>query len=174
MKRQQKTVIRKARISDAVKIHKLVQYYAKEDLMLARSLMDIYENIRDYFVAEKARAIIGCCALHICWKDLGEVKALAVNPVYRKKGIGKDLVEKAMDEAARIKLKKVFCLTYIPKFFRKFGFRKIEKRYLPHKIWNECINCPKFPNCDEVPMIKKIKKTDVRENKLIGEINNQQ
>lgn len=155
---EEKLSIRKAKISDAIAIHKLIQYYAKEDIMLARPLMEIYENIRDYFVAVKDKRLVGCCALHICWKDLGEVKALAVKPSHRKKGIGRLLVKEALEEAKKISIKKIFCLTYIPKFFRKFGFRKIEKKYLPHKIWTECINCPKFPNCDEVPMLKRIRR----------------
>lgn len=155
--RRRELIIRKAKISDATAIYKITQAYAKEDLMLPRTLIDIYENIRDYVIAEKGNSFLGCCALHICWKDLAEIKSLAVRPMYRKKGIGRFLVEKSLEEAERIKIKKVFCLTYVPKFFRKFGFRKIDKKYLPHKIWNECINCPKFPNCDEVPMIKTIK-----------------
>ena len=154
---KEKIIIRKARISDAVAIHKLIQHYAREDLMLARSLMEIYENIRDYFIAERGKLVVGCCALHICWKDLGEVKALAIKPKYTAAGIATALVERALEEAANIHIKKVFCLTYIPGFFRKFAFRKIEKKRLPHKIWSECIACPKFPNCDEVPMIKRLK-----------------
>jgi len=157
MKKEMKIKIRKAKISDGVAIHRLIQYYAKEDVMLGRSLVDIYENIRDYCVAIRGKTVVGCCAMHICWKDLGEIKALAVRPNYRKKGTGKLLVNEALKEAEKIHIKKIFCLTYIPKFFRKFGFRKIDKRYLPHKIWNECINCPKFPNCDEVPMIKRLR-----------------
>ncbi len=156
--KKEKLIIRKAKISDAAAMHKLIQHYAKEDLMLPRPLIGIYEYIRDYLVAEKDRTLIGCCALHICWKDLAEVKSLAVKPKHTKQGIGTLLVKQALEEAANISIKKVFCLTYIPKFFRKFGFRKIEKRYLPHKIWNECINCPKFPNCDEVPMLKRLKR----------------
>lgn len=154
---KEKMIIRKAKILDAVSIHKLIQFYAKEDLMLPRSLMEIYENIRDYFVAEKDKTLVGCCALHICWKDLAEVKSLAVKSNHRRNGIGTLLVNRALGEAKDINIKKVFCLTYIPKFFRRFRFRKIEKKYLPHKIWNECITCPKFPNCDEVPMLKSLR-----------------
>ncbi len=159
MSRKEKILIRKAKISHGTAIHRLVQYYAKEDLMLARSLMEIYENIRDYFIALRGKTIVGCCALHICWKDLGEIKALAVKPNYRKKGVGTLLVTEALQEAARIKIKKIFCLTYIPKFFRKFGFRKIDKKYLPHKIWNECIKCPKFPDCDEICLVYPVPKS---------------
>ncbi|MFH0732409.1 MAG: N-acetyltransferase [Candidatus Omnitrophota bacterium] len=151
---KESVIIRKAKISDAVPIQKLIQQYAESDVMLMRPLMQIYEEIRDYFVALKGKTVIGCCALHVCWKDLAEIKALAVKPKFKGKGIGRMLVEANLQEAVNIKIKKVFCLTYIPRFFRKFGFRKIDKKYLPHKIWNECINCPKFPKCDEVSMIK--------------------
>lgn len=149
-------IIRKAKISDALAIQKLIEKYAKEGLVLKRSLMEIYENIRDFFVAENGRIVAGCCALHVCWKDLAEIKSLAVKPTYRKSGIGRMLVSAALDEACTIKIKKVFCLTYVPKFFKKFDFKKINKKLLPHKIWNECIQCHKFPNCDEIPMLRKL------------------
>ncbi len=155
--KKEEIIIRKAKISDAAAMHKLILHYAKEDLMLPRPLMEIYENIRDYFVAVRGKTLMACCALHICWKDLAEIKSLAVKPGRTRGGIGTLLVKEALEEAININIKKVFCLTYIPKFFRRFGFRKIEKKRLPHKIWNECINCPKFPNCDEIPMLKKLR-----------------
>ena len=109
-----KTTIRKAYISDVPKIQELIGYFAKKDLMLSRSLMDLYENIRDYFVAISGKKIIGCCALHICWENLAEVKALAVDENMHGKGIGDRLVKEALKEAKKLKIKKVFCLTYVP------------------------------------------------------------
>jgi amino-acid N-acetyltransferase len=144
--------IRKADIGDAKDIQELIAYYARQDMMLSRSLLEIYENIRDFFVATKENRIIGCCALHICWEDLAEIKALAVAEKQRAKGIGRRLVSACLKEAKELKIKKVFCLTYIPDFFRKFGFKKISRQKLPHKIWNECLRCAKFPNCDEQAM----------------------
>ena len=152
-----KTTIRKAYISDVPKIQELIGYFAKKDLMLSRSLMDLYENIRDYFVAVSGQKIIGCCALHICWENLAEVKALAVDENMHGKGIGDRLVKEALKEAKKLKIKKVFCLTYVPKFFTKRGFKKIDRKLLPHKIWTECLQCAKFPNCDEQAMMLKIK-----------------
>ncbi len=149
-------MIRKAKLTDAKQIQKLINYFAKKDLMLARSLNEIYENIRDYFVYTNSQEIIGTVALHICWDDLGEIKALSVDERFQNKGVGLKLVERALAEAKALKLKKVFALTYIPEFFRKLGFREIDKKSLPQKIWGECVNCVKFPNCTETALIVKI------------------
>jgi amino-acid N-acetyltransferase len=151
-----KTIIRKAYISDVPRIQALIGYFAKKDLMLHRSLIDLYENIRDYFVVVKGKNIIGCCALHICWENLAEVKAMAVDEKEQAKGIGNKLVKEALKEAKKLKIKKVFCLTYVPKFFGKFGFKNIDRKLLPHKIWTECLQCPKFPDCDEQAMMLKM------------------
>ena len=151
-----KTIIRKADIKDVPKIQALITGFAKKDLMLQRSLIDLYENIRDYYIAEKAKVVIGCCALHICWKDLAEVKALAVSEDVHGKGVGKRLVKEALKEAKVLSIKKVFCLTYVPGFFKILGFKKIDRKLLPHKIWTECLQCPKFPDCDEQAMMLKL------------------
>ncbi|MFH1867630.1 MAG: N-acetyltransferase [Candidatus Omnitrophota bacterium] len=149
-------VLRKADIKDAKKIQSMIAGYAKKDAMLSRSLIEIYENIRDYFIVSKGSKILGCCALHVCWEDLAEIKALAVDEKEAKKGIGRKLVNAALKEAKALKAKKVFCLTYVPKFFRKFGFKNISRKKLPHKIWTECLKCHKFPNCDEQAMMLRL------------------
>jgi len=152
-----KMTFRKADIKDAPDIQNLIALFAKQDLMLSRSLMDIYENIRDYVIVSKKGKVVGCCALHICWKDLAEIKALAVNEQVHGQGIGKKLINSCLKEAKYLKIKKVFCLTYIPEFFKRFGFRKIDRKRLPHKIWTECLQCAKFPNCDEQAMMLSLK-----------------
>ncbi len=149
--------IRKANINDVPKMQALISHFAKKELMLNRSLIDLYENLRDYFVAEQAKSLAGCCALHICWKDLAEIKAMAVTEDLHGKGIGKKLVKQAIKEAKALRIKKVSCLTYVPGFFKQFGFRKIDRKLLPHKIWTECLQCHKFPNCDEQAMMLKLR-----------------
>jgi amino-acid N-acetyltransferase len=146
-------MIRKANIKDVKPIQKLINDYAKEDLLLPRSLSELYENLRDFFVFEEKGKIYGCCALHINWEDLAEVKSLAVDKSKKGSGMGKALLKACLDEAKKLKVKKVFCLTYQPKFFKKFGFKEIDRAKLPHKIWNECVNCVKFPDCCEVALM---------------------
>jgi len=149
--------IRKARLSDVEKIHELVNYYAEKRVMLARSRSVLYEYIRDFAVVEKDDEIIAIGALHILWVDLAEVRALAVKEELKGQGIGKKLVEFFLEEAKELGIPKVFTLTYQKEFFAKCGFTVIDKDNMPHKVWKECINCPKFPNCDEVCMEIDIK-----------------
>ena len=141
--------IRKAKIADVPEIQKLVNYFAEKDEMLPRSLMTIYENIRDFFVIEDNDRIIGCCALHVAWEDLAEIKSLAVDETVHRSGLGSQLVTACLDEARELGITKIFALTYKPEFFLKLGFTGVEKSALPQKIWSDCINCPKFPNCGE-------------------------
>jgi amino-acid N-acetyltransferase len=152
----EKFLIRKALPKDAIEIQQLVNYYAKEGLLLPLSLNFLYDNIRDFWIAEIKGNIVGCCALHIVWEDLAEIRSLAVKPSNKRQGIGKSLVETCLQEAKNLEIKKVFVLTYQKEFFKKLGFEVIDKSLLPHKVWNMCINCPKFPNCDEIAMIKEI------------------
>lgn len=148
--------VRKALVSDIKSIHKLINEFAKKGEMLPRSLNELYENIRDFFIAEENNEIKGVCALHILWEDLAEVRSLAVKKDSQKKGIGSLLVKKCLNEAKKLGIKKVFVLTYIPEFFKKIGFKELDKSKLPQKIWGDCIRCPKFPECDEVALIYEL------------------
>ncbi len=150
--------IRKGRISDIKQIQSLVNYYARQGLMIARSLNELYENIRDFWVCESRGRVLGCAAVHISWENLVEIKSVAVDKSAGRKGIGSALIKACLAEAKQLGAKKVFVLTYIPEFFRRFGFRRIEHASLPHKIWAECINCPKFPDCEEIALLKNIAK----------------
>ncbi len=147
-------MIRKARIHDIKQIQALINAFAKKDFMLPRSLNELYDNLRDFWVLEEGKKVIGCCALHVCWENLVEIKSLAVEAKKQKKGFGAKLVNICITEAKYLGAKEIFALTYKPDFFRKFGFRKVKHSELPHKVWAECINCPKFPNCQEIAVIK--------------------
>lgn len=149
-------MIRKAIIKDVKAMQKLINHYAQADLMLPRSLNELYENIRDFWVFLHKNRVVGCAGLHITWNNLGEIKSLAVDSKFSSKGIGSALVLKTLEEAASLGVKDIFVLTYAPKFFKRFGFKQISKKKLPQKIWVECLNCPKFPDCKEVALIKKI------------------
>ena len=149
--------IRKAKVKDVKQMHVLINFYAQKDLMMPRSLNEIYENLRDFWVFESKGNICGCCALHVVgWEEMAEIKCFAVKGASQNKGIGKNLVKMCLNEVGALGIKKVFVLTYIPDYFKKFGFQDIDKAELPHKIWAECCNCPKFPHCDEVALIKTI------------------
>jgi amino-acid N-acetyltransferase len=145
-------MIRKARIPDVKIIHKLLLDYAREGLVLPRSLSELYEAIREFYVFEENGQVVGTVCLNVCWEDLAEVRSLAVVEEQGGKGIGRQLVRSCLDEARDLGIKRVFALTYKTRFFEKMGFHLIEKSELPHKIWRDCLKCPKFPECDEIAM----------------------
>jgi len=134
-------------------MQRLINYFAERNEMLPRSLSEIYENLRDYVVAGADEAPAGCCALHVTWSDLAEIKSLAVREDRRGLGLGAKLVNACLEEGKALGVPRVFVLTYIPRYFARFGFRQVEKAELPQKVWSECIRCPKFPDCGEVGMI---------------------
>ena len=146
-------MIRKAQIADVKDIQKLLMTFASRGDMLSRSLSELYESLRDFYVVEEDGVVLGAAALHIVWEDLAEVRSVAVTEDAGRKGIGSRLVQACITEAREIGLKRIFCLTYKPDFFAKHGFRLVDKAELPHKVWGDCIKCPKFPDCDENAMI---------------------
>ncbi|MCX7821837.1 MAG: N-acetyltransferase [Syntrophobacterales bacterium] len=148
--------IRKAKIRDVKKIHSLLLPFASEGRLLPRSLSELYTRMRDFFVADDGGAIVGCAALKIIWDDLSEIASLAVRIEYQRQGIGRKLVEACLDEASSLGLPKTFVLTYETAFFERLGFRIVDKSIFPQKIWVDCLKCPKFPDCDEVAMVKNI------------------
>lgn len=150
-------LIRKAKISDVETIHSFISYYAGQGLMLPRSRSSLYENIREFTVAEEKGKIIGTGSLHIIWEDLAEIRALAVHPERQREGVGRALVQSFLAEADELEIPRVFALTYQAPFFQKCGFAIIAKEDLPQKVWKECINCPKFPKCEEVAVIINLK-----------------
>ena len=147
-------MIRKARMSDVKGIQQLIAEYARKGDMLPRSLSDIYENLRDYFVYEDEEGgLAGSAAIHIMWEDLAEVRSLAVREGKMRRGVGTQLVESCISEAIVLGIGRVFALTYKPGFFEKLGFHIVDKAELPQKIWTDCLKCSKFPDCDEVALV---------------------
>ena len=149
-------MIRKAKLSDVKAIHALVEEFAKRGNMLPRPILEIYKEVRSFFVSVEDSVVVGTCALAICLDGLGEVRSLAVKEGATGRGVGSELVTACIEEARALGLEEVFALTYTTEFFDKLGFKGTEKEKLPHKIWGECINCAKFPNCDENAVIIKL------------------
>ena len=150
-------LLRKAAMADVEPIRELINAYAAQGLMLPKARSAIYENIREYILAEEAGQVVGVGGLHILWHDLAEVRSLAVAEEMRGKGIGRKIVSAREDEAMSRGVTRCFALTYQKDFFSSCGYQLVENKELPQKVWTECINCPKFPDCDEYAMIKMVK-----------------
>jgi amino-acid N-acetyltransferase len=153
-------MLRKAQIQDVKEIQKLLLHYANRGDMLSRSLSELYESLRDFYIVEEGGRIVGVSALHIVWEDLAEIRSVAVTEETGRKGIGTEVVTACIDEAKVLGLKRLFCLTYKPDFFARFGFQIVDKSQLPHKVWGDCIKCAKFPDCDEIAMIMELPQED--------------
>lgn len=152
-------MLRKARIDDVKSIHRLINTAAGKGEMLPRSLMDIYNSLRDFFVFydEEKQQVAGICAMNIIWENLAEIRSLCVEEEYRGKGLGKELVEACISEAITLGLFKVFTLTYKKDLFAKLGFKEVDRSTLPEKIWSDCFRCSKYPDyCDETAMIMEL------------------
>ena len=158
------TEVRKARAADVPGMQRLISYFAARGDLLPRTLNELYVHLRDFFVCVAEGEVVGICALSLYWEDLAEVRTLAVREEYGGRGMGAALVTACLDEAGRLGVQRVFALTYRPGFFTRLGFREIDKRELPQKIWKDCIKCAKFTNCDEVALIRDtpgVQPTDV-------------
>ena len=145
--------VEKAKIPDVPQMHQLINHFADRGEMLPRPLSELYESIRDFFVIRDGEQVVACAALHVSWSDLAEIRSVAVAEDSQRKGLGDQLVEACLKEAAELGINTVFCFTYQPDFFKRHRFVDIDKMELPRKVWTDCFRCPKFPNCDEIALI---------------------
>jgi len=149
-------IVRRATAADAGQIASLVNFFARQGEMLPRSKHQIYQHIASFVVAEVDGELAGCGVLQVLWEDLAEIRSLAVLPRFQREGLGSRLVARLLDEAQFLGLRRVFALTYVADFFQHLGFHHIDRDTLPQKIWLDCINCPKFPDCDEEAMLLEL------------------
>jgi amino-acid N-acetyltransferase len=147
-------IIRRATLADAPAIAELVNRYAGRGLMLPKSLVQVFESLREFVVAVDAEGhVLGCGALRLMWHDLAEVRSLAVDEAAQGLGVGRRMVDALIDEARQMGLARVFALTYQQRFFEKLGFESCERDIFPQKVWADCRACPKRFCCDEIAML---------------------
>jgi amino-acid N-acetyltransferase len=170
--------VRPAAIGDVPVIHHLLEIYAQQGNLLPRTMSELYRHLRDFFVVEVAtgpsldrdprlgpigevdRKVVACGALEIFTEDLGEVRSLVVDDAYKGRGLGRLLVERIVEEARALGLRRIMALTYVPAFFHKLGFVTVPKETLPEKVWSVCVKCYKFNSCDETAVLRQLKETD--------------
>ncbi|TAM44022.1 MAG: N-acetyltransferase [Gammaproteobacteria bacterium] len=150
-------MVRPAAIGDVPVIHHLLEIYAAQGNLLPRTLSEMYRHLRDFFVIEADGKVAACGALEIFTDDLGEVRSLVVDDAWKGKGLGRMLVERLIEEARAIGLKRLMALTYVPEFFHKLGFKTVPKDTLPEKVWSVCVKCYKYNSCDEIAVLLLLK-----------------
>jgi amino-acid N-acetyltransferase len=150
-------VIRPAAIGDVPYIHHLLEIYAAQGNLLPRTMNELYRHLRDFFVAEVNGQVAGCGALEIFTESLGEVRSLVVDDAWKGQGFGRLLVQRIIEEARAIGLKRLMALTYVAPFFHKLGFKTVPMDTLPEKVWGICVKCYKYNNCDETAVLLELK-----------------
>ena len=149
--------VRPAAIGDVPEIHHLLEIYASQGNLLPRTMSELYRHLRDFFVVETNGRVAACGALEIFTETLGEVRSLVVVDEHKGRGLGRLLVERIVNEARAIGLKRLMALTYVPGFFHKLGFETVSKDTLPEKVWSVCVKCYKFNHCDEIAVVLELK-----------------
>jgi argininosuccinate lyase len=151
--------LRRARIGDVPGIAGVMAPYVVDGTLLPRPVSELYQCVREFHVVERAAsngtpaAIVACAALRLLWRDLGEVRSLAVRPDAHGRGLGAALVEAVVADARALDVPRVIALTREVGFFQRSGFVANPRESLPRKVWTDCVRCPKRHACDEVAMI---------------------
>lgn len=128
--------IRRARTSDVPEIKRLVDTYAGR-ILLEKNLVTLYEAVQEFWVAEVADRVVGCGALHVLWADLGEVRTVAVAPDLKGQGIGHAIVDRLLEVARELQLRRLFVLTFETDFFGRHGFTEIEGTPVTAEVYEE-------------------------------------
>jgi amino-acid N-acetyltransferase len=131
--------VRRARTSDVRPIRRLVDTYAQGRRLLSKATVTLYEDVQEFFVAERAGEVVGCGALHVLWEDLAEVRTLAVDPQAQGAGVGHQVLLTLLDQARALGISRVFCLTFETEFFGRHGFVEIEGTPVPHDVFEQLL-----------------------------------
>ncbi|MFR9751792.1 amino-acid N-acetyltransferase [Nocardia sp. 004] len=129
-------VVRRARTSDVPTIKGLVDAYAGR-ILLEKSLVTLYEAVQEFWVAELDGRVVGCGALHVLWADLGEVRTIAVHPDVKGTGVGKLIVQRLIEVARHLELRRLFVLTFEVEFFSRHGFTEIDGTPVTAEVYAE-------------------------------------
>ena len=149
--------LKRATIAHVEPIMDLVNGLAAQGVMLPRSPASIVEKLRDFVVAYVDGEFAGCGALAVIWTDIAEVRSIAVDPKFQKLGLGRDIALRLIEDARDLGIARVMAFTYVLGFFEKLGFEVVPHDSLPHKVFTDCLNCPKFHKCDEIAVVKVLK-----------------
>jgi amino-acid N-acetyltransferase len=135
------TAIRRARVTDVRAIRRLVDMYAGPGRLLAKPTVTLFEDVQEFWVAEdpETHDVMGCGALHVMWEDLAEVRTVAVDDAYQGRGIGHRIVERLLDTARELGVRRVFCLTFEVRFFAQHGFRPLLGTPVTPEVFEELL-----------------------------------
>ena len=132
--------VRPARTCDVAVIRRLVDTYAPRGILLNKPTVTLYEDVQEFLVAARPDGdVVGCGALHVMWEDLAEIRTLAVDPSVKGEGVGHQLLERLLDRARALGVRRLFCLTFEVDFFGRHGFREIDGIPVEHAVYDELL-----------------------------------
>ncbi|WP_406014420.1 amino-acid N-acetyltransferase [Streptomyces sp. NBC_00984] len=133
--------VRRARTSDVASVRRLLDGYVREGILLDKATVTLYEDIQEFWIAERDEdaRVIGCGALHVMWEDLAEVRTLAVDHSIRGAGVGHQVLDKLLQTARWLGVRRVFCLTFEVDFFAKHGFVEIGETPVDGDVYSELL-----------------------------------
>ena len=134
--------VRRARTSDVRSIRRLIDLYSADRMLLSKATVALYEDIQEFWVAEREDGVVGCGAVHVMWEDLAEVRTLAVDPQVRGQGIGHKVLEKLLGTARWLGVRRIFCLTFEVEFFARHGFTEIGDTPVDGDVYSELLRSP--------------------------------
>jgi len=160
--------VRVATLRDVERIFALINL--NKDLLVPRSVGSIVEAIDRFFVAEAEGEMVGCASYQV-HPEIGapeaatvEICSVAVKTAFRRRGIGRLLIESVLARIAAFGPREALVLTFAPEFFASMGFHEIPKTKVMHKLYTGCINCTKHTDpftCPERAMIRAVGKENV-------------
>lgn len=148
--------VKRATVHHARGIQTLLEAYSSQEQLLPRALDEILALIPQFRIIVEDDRVVGCVALEVFSTELGEVRSLAVDPSFKNRHLGEKLLNAIESYARELGLTKIMALTYVEGFFHKYGYSTVEMTSLPEKVWRVCVKCPKFHNCDEIPVLKHL------------------
>ncbi len=132
-------LIRPARTTDVRTIRQFIDTYSTDGRLLSKATVTLFESVQEFLVAEMDGQVIGCGALHIMWEDLAEVRTLAVDPAFTGRGVGSALLAALVERARGVGVKRVFCLTFMVRFFEAHGFAEIDDTPVDHDVYEQLL-----------------------------------
>ena len=135
--------VRPATTRDVRGIQAMLEPFVQRRILLGKDLVVLYEATQQFVVAEDADGnLVGCGALHVMWEDLGEIRTLIVVDDWLHRGVGRAIVEALEDNARRLGLTRLFCLTFEVEFFQRRGFSPMGEVIVDPDVYSQLVRSP--------------------------------
>lgn len=136
------TRVRQALPADVRQMHRLIEPYVNRRILLGKELVNLFEAIQEFVVAEVDGKVVGCGALHVMWEDLGEIRTLIVRDDWLHRGVGREVVARLEVRARELGLSRLFCLTFETEFFTRRGFAPIGEQVVAPDVYSQLLRSP--------------------------------